>query len=66
MDAYAGSVGFSGPGPSQIWNCTSKQIPNLLRQQLKGVVSGGSDMFKDISQQNPKGIVTDVTITIQT
>ena len=45
MDAYAGSVGFSGLGPSQIWSCTPKQILSQFRQQLKGVVSGGSDMF---------------------
>ena len=28
MDAYVGSVGFSGPGPSQIWTFLPKQIPS--------------------------------------
>ena len=30
---------------SQILSCASKQIPSQFRQQLKGVVSGGSDIF---------------------
>ena len=45
MDIYSGYVGFSGQKASQIWNCTSKQIPSQFRQQLKVVVSGGSDIF---------------------
>ena len=31
MDAYAGSVGYSGPWPSQIWNYTPKHISNKFK-----------------------------------
>ena len=37
MDAYAGSVRFSGQEPSQIWNFKPKQIPSQYRQQLTTV-----------------------------
>ena len=45
MDAYAGSVGFSGQGPYQSI-CSPKQILSQFKKQLKGVVSGGWDIFK--------------------
>ena len=54
MDAYARSVGFSDPGPSQIWSCTPKQIPSLFRQQLKGVVSGGSHILRMSHNRIPR------------
>ena len=50
VDANAGSVGFSGPGPSQNYNLTPKQIPSQFTKKLKGVVSGDSGIFKEVSQ----------------
>ena len=45
IDAYAGSNRFSGPGPSQIWSCMRKKS-SQFRQELKGVVYCGSDIFE--------------------
>ena len=55
MNAYIGSVRFSGPGPSQIWTFTLKHIPCYFRQQVKSVVYVGSDMFLEFHPIESQG-----------
>ena len=50
MDAYVGSVEFSGPGPSQIWTNTPKNIPSQADSNKKASSPVAQACFKDVSQ----------------
>ena len=50
MEAYVGSVGFSGPVPSQIWTYMPKHIPIQFRQNKKAPSLVARACIKDVSK----------------